>query len=127
MQAAQQLSASLKRAERHLRRQATLLRLAQGAIIIRDRELGVVFWSRGVERLYGWSADEAFGTVLREFLQARFPKLLAEIESELLQHGCWEGELPFNCKNTSQTRGENNLRLRLPVFGFAAQTRWEVM
>src|ERR1700694_258587 len=77
-----------------LRAQAELIELAPDAILVRELGSGaVLFWNRGAQDMYGWSADEALGRVRHELLQTVFPRPVAEIEAELVQHGRWEGEL----------------------------------
>ena len=50
-------------AERQIREQADLLNHAYDAIIVTDLEGRVIFWNRGAEKLYGWSAAEAMGQI----------------------------------------------------------------
>lgn len=82
-----------KDAEDEIKKQAALLELAHDAIIVRDLESRVVFWNRGAQHLYGWSAGEARSQVTHDLLQTRFPLPLAEIEAALASKGDWEGEL----------------------------------
>jgi PAS domain S-box-containing protein len=51
-----------KRAEERLREQAVLLDKATDATLVLDPEDRVVYWNRGAERIYGWSAAEAVGS-----------------------------------------------------------------
>ena len=51
-----------------LRTQAIMLNETHDAIIVRDREDHILFWNRGAERLYGWSANEAIGKNIYELL-----------------------------------------------------------
>src|SRR3979411_2289961 len=77
-----------------LRAQAELIELAPDAILVREIGSGaVLFGNRGAHDMYGWPAEEALGRVSHELLQTVFPRPIAEIESELVQHGHWEGEL----------------------------------
>jgi PAS domain S-box-containing protein len=82
-----------KEAEKKLRKQAELLSLAHDAIIVRDPESRIMFWNRGAERTYGWTAPEALGHVTHELLQTRFPIPLETIDAVLQAQGQWEGEL----------------------------------
>src|SRR5262249_58690230 len=50
-----------KRAEEQLREQPALLDHAQDAIMVRDFEHKILFWSKGAERIYGWTAVEVLG------------------------------------------------------------------
>jgi PAS domain S-box-containing protein len=76
-----------------LQRQAGLLNLSHDAILVRDLEDTVTFWSPGAAALYGWSGEEALGRNSRELLQSLRPGLPGQILGKLLKTGRWEGEL----------------------------------
>ena len=81
-------------AEELLRRQATLLDLANDAIFVRDLHLDtILYWNHGAVRLYGWSSEEAVGAYIHDFLHTVFPKPLEEVRKEFLGTGFWQGEL----------------------------------
>jgi PAS domain S-box-containing protein len=76
-----------------LRRQADLLDLSPDAILVRDLEGAVTFWSAGAEALYGWSRAEALGRISRQLLQTQRPGLPGQIIGTVLKTGQWKGEL----------------------------------
>lgn len=76
---------------------ATLLDLANDAILVRDAEGNVAYWNKGAERLYGWSSAEVRGRSTYELLRTKFPVPLPEI----MQADRWEGELNQNKKDGS--------------------------
>ena len=82
-----------KQSDEELRKQAKLLELAHDAIIVRDLQANIVFWNRGAEQMYGWSARQALGQSVHTLLQTVFPVSLASIEETLRSEGQWEGEL----------------------------------
>jgi PAS domain S-box-containing protein len=82
-----------KQAEEELKKQANLLDLAHDAILVRDLGDRVIFWNRGAQRMYGWSADEVAGRVTHELLHTVFPSPLPAIEEVVTSKGEWEGEL----------------------------------
>jgi PAS domain S-box-containing protein len=82
-----------KQAEEELKKQANLLDLAHDAILVRDLGDRVIFWNRGAQHMYGWSAGETAGRVTHELLQTVFPSPLSAIEEVVTSKGEWEGEL----------------------------------
>lgn len=80
-------------AEDTLRRQAALIDLAHDAIFVRDLNSRIIFWSRGAESTYGWSAEQAVGQISHELMKTKFPRPLREIETTVRQSGFWKGEL----------------------------------
>ena len=78
---------------RILGEQAHLLDLVHDAIILRDMQGVIIFWSHGAEKLFGWTSDEALGKHADALLHTQFPQPLEAIEAEALRAGHWEGEL----------------------------------
>jgi PAS domain S-box-containing protein len=76
-----------------LRKQSELLHLAHDAIVVRDVNSVILFWNRGAQQTYGWSAAEACGNVSHQFLATEFSEPFDEIHEKLFQSGSWEGEL----------------------------------
>jgi PAS domain S-box-containing protein len=72
---------------------ATLLDHAYDAVAVRRFEGEILFWNRGAERTFGWSASQAIGQVSHRLLHTRFPRPLATIEEILEREGAWEGRL----------------------------------
>ena len=83
-----------------LRRQSELLDLAPA--LIRDLSDHIIYWNRGVERLYGWSETEALGRGAHDLLDTRFPQPLPDIMQELRRDGHWEGELTHTRRDGSR-------------------------
>ena len=65
--------------------------LSQGML----RSMGgkITFWAEGMQRLYGFTAEEAVGRSSHELLQTVFPLPLSQIEAILVDTGAWKGEL----------------------------------
>lgn len=80
-----------------LTEQAALLDLAQDAIVVRDMQSRILFWSRGAEVMFGWTSREAIGKNLYELLKTEFSEPSDLIEAALLYRGQWEGEA-IQCK-----------------------------
>jgi len=79
--------------QRHLERQAQLLELAHDSIIVLDRNSRITYWNQGAEALYGYTREQALGSVAHELLRTRFPVSLRECLDLLEAHGFWEGVL----------------------------------
>jgi PAS domain S-box-containing protein len=80
-----------EQSEARLRELIATLDLA--AIMVRDMDGAIRFWSRGCERLYGWTAGEAVGRISHELLRTEYPVPRAELEETLLREGEWRGDL----------------------------------
>ena len=89
----------LKKAEEATARQAELIDLSPDAIIVRKLDGTITFWSKGAEKLYGWSKDEAVGQVIHTLLMTEFPQSLKEVLKKIRLDGEWSGELSHTCKN----------------------------
>jgi len=74
-------------------RDIELLDLSREAILVVDPSGKVIFWNRGAERLYGWTAEEAAGKSPIELLNTDLPRSLAQIENILRSEPHWDVEL----------------------------------
>ena len=82
-----------KRTEHKIREQAALLDVATDAILVRDLDNRIVFWNKGAERLYGWTAEAAIGQKISELLYSAASPPFEAAHDRLLQNGEWYGEL----------------------------------
>jgi PAS domain S-box-containing protein len=92
-----------KRERELLRRQADLLDQSHDAIFTWKIGGGIVYWSKGAERLYDYTAEEAIGRSSHELLRTRSPVPMQEIEWQIAREGSWYGEL------THTTRDERTM------------------
>ena len=82
-----------KRAEEQIREQAALLDQAQDAILVRDLDQNILFWNKGAEEIYGWTAEEVTGKNAEEILfKERSPQFEAARRA-ILEEGEWKGEI----------------------------------
>ncbi len=85
------------RVEQRLKEQAALLDIAQDAILVKDLEDRIIYWNKGAERTYGWTALEAVGrkaaTIHKD--HAKF----CESMDAVLKHGEWTGEMMQHTKD----------------------------
>ncbi len=86
-------TAELLEANRILQNQAALLDMAHDAIVVRDNNDRVTFWSKGAEELYGFTKEQAVGRPIKDLLQTLFPVPIEQIKEHVHREGYWEGEL----------------------------------
>ena len=82
-----------KRAEEQIREQAALLDQAQDAILVRDLDHNILFWNKGAQEIYGWSAEEVIGKNAAAIL---FKDRSAQFEAArqtIIENGEWKGEM----------------------------------
>jgi len=84
-------------AEERMEQQAALLDQASDAILVRDLEQRILFWNRGAEKIYGWSATEVLGRSVASVLYTDTTPLQLAVET-VLQRGEWSGELQHKTK-----------------------------
>jgi PAS domain S-box-containing protein len=80
-------------AEEKIREQAALLDISQDAILVRDIEDRIIYWNKGAEEVYGWTAAEAVGQPADALLFAGPSRQVKEAEQIVMQSGEWSGEL----------------------------------
>ncbi len=73
--------------------QASLLEIANDAIIVRDANGAISFWNGGAARMYGWSKEEAMGKIVQTLLDTKFSRPFPEVAAALVAVGHWDGEL----------------------------------
>src|SRR5687767_6894835 len=82
-----------KRAEQQIREQAALLDQAQDAILVRDLDQNVLFWNKGAEKIYGWTAEEVVGKNITELFGKQYSAQLTHAREAVIQNGEWQGEI----------------------------------
>jgi PAS domain S-box-containing protein len=106
-----------RRTQEALRDQARLLDLANEAILVRNLDDRITFWSQGAERLYGWSKEEALNKIARELLHTEFPSALDAIQESLSRTDFWSGELKHQRKDGSLLLSESRWALQRDAKG----------
>jgi len=112
-----------KRAEERIREQAAMLDQAHDAIIVcgfHDRK--VTFWSKGAERLYRWTAEEATGRDIGELICID-PTGPDRIREALLVAEEWRGET----RDKTRTGAELIVNTRASLVRDAAGGRKSVL
>jgi two-component system, cell cycle sensor histidine kinase and response regulator CckA len=82
-----------QRSEQKLKEQAALLDITTDAIVVQDLSNQILFWNKGAEHLYGWTAEEALGKNAIQLLY-RYPSAELDDNHQMLTEcGLWQGEL----------------------------------
>jgi CDP-glucose 4,6-dehydratase len=63
------------------------------AMIVRDSDGTIRYWSREAERIYGWAPEEVLGTRTHHLFETTFPQPLSAIEQEVQEKNVWHGQL----------------------------------
>jgi two-component system cell cycle sensor histidine kinase/response regulator CckA len=82
-----------KRGEEQIREQAALLDQAQDAILVRDLEHNILFWNKGAERIYGWTAEQAVGKNTQALLLKTSSPQFESARQAVIEKGEWRGEI----------------------------------
>ncbi|HLN45998.1 MAG TPA: MEDS domain-containing protein [Candidatus Sulfotelmatobacter sp.] len=88
-----------KKIEEAIKKQADLIDLSPDSIIVRKVDGTITFWSKGAERLYGYTKEEAIGQTTHSLLKTKFPEPLPSIIHKIKQKKIWSGELIHHDKN----------------------------
>lgn len=86
-----------QRTDEQLREQAALLDAAYEAILVKDMTGRIVYWNKGAERAYGWTAEEAIGRLEGELLGVPAARM-EEGMRQLAERGEWSGEMAHRAK-----------------------------
>ena len=82
-----------KLGEERIAEQAALLDEARDAIMVRNLDETIVYWNKGAELLYGWTAAEAIGRRAQELLFREVPPQFEDAQRITAETGQWAGEL----------------------------------
>lgn len=92
----------LRQREEQFRSRAQLLELASEAIVMRDMNGNLLYWSSGAESLYGWKREDVLGKDLHTLLKTVFPVSRDAVEDTLLERKVWQGNLVQTKKDGSE-------------------------
>jgi PAS domain S-box-containing protein len=97
----------LKQADQQIRRQAMLLDKASEAITLRDLDNRILYWNKGSEKLYGWSAAEVLGRPSHEIIykgsrsENTTPQYIDAL-NVVKKTGEWNGEMIHRDRNGNE-------------------------
>jgi PAS domain S-box-containing protein len=87
------------------------------AIIARDLDGRVTYWSEEAQRRFGWTGDEAVGKAIGDLLVVESEEPLGDIESRLMNEGSWHGAISYRTKGGAAVSDEAHWLLRLDAEG----------
>jgi hypothetical protein len=82
------------------------------SIMVRGLDGSISFWNPGAELSYGWSKQQAVGSVSHSLLQTQFPYPIEQINQELLKNGVWEGALIHTMSDGSKVKVRSRWELQ---------------
>lgn len=85
------------------------------ALMVRNLDGTIRYWSDGAKQLYGWEPRDALGKTSHQLLKTVFPVPLDEIEQELQKTGRWEGQLIHERRDGSKVTVESHWALQNPT------------
>jgi PAS domain S-box-containing protein len=88
-----------KLAEERIRQQASLLDKAQDAILVCDLNHRIIYWNKGAERIYGWTAEEILGKEVCDVVCGGDDTQLIKAQEALSVTNEWIDEARHMAKN----------------------------
>jgi len=89
----QRAEEELRLSEQKLQEQAALLDIATDAIFVQALNNHILFWNKGAEHLYGWTAESALKKNTNNLLYKDVLPQLKDVHKTVAQIGEWQGEL----------------------------------
>ena len=86
--------------------------LSHAPVFIRKLDGEIIYWTTGARELYGFTADEAVGSISHDLLQTVFPEELGIIEARLRADKQWRGRLGHTAADGRKIWTESVWRLR---------------
>ncbi len=81
-----------QRFEQVLRLHSQLLDSVRESVVAADLDGRVTYWSRGAEKLYGYTPEEVLGKPYRDFAGPVDPPNEAAFRAKIIKDGSWQGE-----------------------------------
>ena len=63
------------------------------AVIVRDEDGTIRYWSKEAQLIYGWTPQEVLGTRTHTLFKTKFPTSLTRIEKQARKQLSWKGQL----------------------------------
>ncbi len=85
-----------KETDQKIAEQAALIDLTTDAIFVHDLDDQILFWNKGAERLYGWTATEIIGKKTKTLFNQ--PTAQTKAIKTTSEQGIWQSEIKQNTK-----------------------------
>ncbi len=108
-----QITTDRRQVEEQLRFQAQLLDNVRESVVATNLEGQVIYWGRGAEALYGYSADEAMGRQIFFIVEPDQAEAEAERLRQVHQDGFWQGEYRQKRKDGSLFWADTTISLAI--------------
>ena len=86
--------------------------LSRDAMMVRNADGTIRYWSDGAQKLYGWEPQDALGATSHRLLKTVFPAPLEVIEVQLRTKGYWEGQLIHERRDGSKVKVASHWELQ---------------
>lgn len=100
-----------KESAEKLRLLSILFDQSSEGLFVWEWEQGILYWNRGAQELYGFSADEALGRAAHELLNTEVAGGLDKFRNDLRQNTSWQGELLHTTKDGRRLSVETQMRV----------------
>jgi hypothetical protein len=94
--------AERKKTEEQLKKQAALIDMSSSAIIMKKPNNEITYWSKGAEKLYGFTKEAAIGQKIDSLLKVNYSIPASEIFIQLQQGKHWIGEVTHYTKENKE-------------------------
>ena len=85
---------------------------SKDAMMVRNADGTIRYWSDGAQKLYGWEPKDALGTTSHQLLKTVFPFPLDVIEVQLRTKGYWDGQLTHERRDRSTIKVASHWELQ---------------
>lgn len=82
------------------------------SVIVRDLDGNISLWNPSAERFYGWTSEQAVGSVSHKLFDTGFPYDLKRINDDLLRMGIWEGVLEHTLRDGRRVKVQSRWELQ---------------
>lgn len=97
---------------RQIEERAEMIELSQDAIVTREVDGGITYWSAGAEKLYGFTKEEMQGQIFSTRMQTVWPEPREIIREKFFTDGYWNGLVTHITKSGKEIQVDSRWVLR---------------